>query len=230
MTRFASVCLVTGALLLGTPKQASCVHPIVARLALYASEETANFLAEALVSEVMQELREGRYTARAVAVAPSRGNAGPCLALPQSFEVIMTATSDGKPISKDPRSATLPYDPNARVFMTSVVKVEVAAFYPVKDIRSVAGRLVLPKDPQIIAGYRGKEGERSTWKYHGGARWSIDKQKAVANDLTLKALDVAREYYARSQTVMEEELSKKFEKEIDRLVQEATRGLERRKP
>lgn len=142
----------------------------------------------------------------------------------------MTATSDGKAVSNDPRSRAVPYDPNAKVCMTSIVKVEVAAFYPIKDIRYIDGRLVLPNDPVLIAGYRGREGERSTWEYHGGARWDDDKCKAVANDLTLKALDVAREQYTRSQAATEEELSKTFEKAVNQLLFEVKKGSERRRP
>jgi hypothetical protein len=194
------------------------------------SKEAAAFVAKAILSEAMTDLRRGKYTAKPVAVTQVPDGLGPCLALPQSFEVVMTATTGGRPVSNNPLSRTVPYDPNAKVFMTSVVKVEVAAFYPIKDVRYADGRLVLPKDPVVVAGYRGREGERSTWEYHGGARWDDDKIKAVANDLTLKALDVAREHHARSQATAEGELSRTFERAVDQLLFEVTKGLKPRLP
>lgn len=246
MTRSVFVFLMAGALLLGisrstchggpltskssdTPNFTNAKH-IAGRLGIYVSIEAAMFIAEAILRESMKHLVDGKYTAKPIAIIESPKNLGPCLALPKSFDVIMLAMSDGKPVSKDPLSLTVPYDPNAKVFMTSIVKVEVAAFYPIKGIQYIDGRLSLPKDPVVIAGYLGEEGERSTWEYHGGALWDDDKCKAVANDLTLKALDVAREHYARSQATTEGELSKTFEKAVDQLLFEVTKGLNRRKP
>ena len=244
--RCMSSFLVAGMLFFGTSNQACLADPptpkdritpkggnskaIAAQLLLYMSAEAAEFVGKAILSQAMKDLREGKYTAKLVTVIPLPDTLGPCLSIPKSFEVVMTATSEGKPVSNDPLSRSVPYDPNARVFMTSIVKVEVAAFYPIRDIRYTDGKLVLPDNPVIIAGYRGKEGERSTWQYHGGAGWNDDKRKAVANDLTLKALDVARDQYARSLAVTTEELTKTFEKAVNQHITEVTKGLERRKP
>jgi hypothetical protein len=191
---------------------------IAARLAPRLSAEVAAFIGRAILRAALRDLRDGKYTTRAAGVTPVGPDLGPCVALPQSFEVVMQATEDGLPVSRDPLSAAVPYDPNVRVLLTSVVKVEVAAFYPVKGLTFADGRLVLPKEPLIVAGYRGKEGERSTWTYHGGGGWDDEKKKAVANDLTLKALDVARERYATARPGLEADLARTFGREIDRLI------------
>lgn len=82
-TRFVFVFLMVGALLAGVPDRACRADPptpkggglqgsnakaIAAQLLLSMSVEAAEFVAKAILSEVMKDLRQGKYTAKPVAV------------------------------------------------------------------------------------------------------------------------------------------------------------------
>ncbi len=201
MIRFISPLIVIATMFFGPMTQASAVNPTIVRLAAVYGRDAAIVIAKVLWDQAKATTCEKSVSHVRAANLKADKQMEACLALPRTVEVVMQEKAGNK------------------ILLELRINVEVVALYPLKGIRYDEGKIVLPKDPKLLAGFIDPMGKRGTWT--GENNWDQDKCQQVAESLAYKSLEPAKEQFKAFQDLLEYQFKKDVEEEFERLVKDA---------
>jgi hypothetical protein len=198
VNRSPSVILVVAAILFGPITQAHAINPIVAQLTAEYGLDAAKVIAKVLWDQAKAATCEKCVSHVRSASLKADKNLAACLTLSKSVEVVMQEKAGNK------------------ILLELRINVEVVALYPLKEVRYFEGKIVLPQNPKILAGFIEPEGKRGTWQ--GENDWDRAKCQQVAESLAYKSLEPAKEKFKESQVLLEYQFKKDVDDEIERLM------------